>query len=77
MVVPLPASAEPPGTATLPDEVTLADEATLPDETTLPDAATLDEVRARLGGLGVAIDEIGGGIAARDPSGNLVRVLVG
>ena len=43
----------------------------------VPDAPTLGEVRDRLRGLGVPVEEIVGGIEARDPSGNLVKVLVG
>lgn len=43
----------------------------------LPDAATLDGVRARLTGLNVPLTEITGGIAAKDPSGNVVHVVVG
>jgi catechol 2,3-dioxygenase len=41
----------------------------------LPDRATLDDVRARLAGHNYAFDEIGGGIEARDPSGNLVKIV--
>jgi catechol 2,3-dioxygenase len=40
------------------------------------DSKTLDEVRARLAALGVAVDEIPNGINVRDPSSNLVKVLV-
>src|SRR5690606_325390 len=43
----------------------------------VPDAATLDGVRARLTAQGFAFDESDGGIAARDPSGNLVRIVAG
>ncbi len=43
----------------------------------VPDASTLSEVRDRLRTLRVATEEIVGGIEARDPSGNLVKVLVG
>jgi len=43
----------------------------------VPDASTLSEVRDRLRTLGVATEEIVGGLEARDPSGNLVKVLVG
>ena len=43
----------------------------------VPDATTLDGVRTRLGALDFAYEEIEGGIAARDPSGNLVRIVVG
>ena len=43
----------------------------------VPDGQTLGEVRSRLRTLGVAVEEIVGGIEARDPSGNLVKVLVG
>lgn len=42
----------------------------------VPDAATLGEVRTRLRALGVPVEEIVGGIEARDPSANLVKVLV-
>jgi catechol 2,3-dioxygenase len=42
----------------------------------LPDARTLDDVRARLTAEGYAFSEIDGGIEARDPSQNLVKVLV-
>jgi catechol 2,3-dioxygenase len=41
----------------------------------LPDAATLDQVRTRLTTLGVAVTDIPAGIEARDPSGNLVKLL--
>ncbi len=41
----------------------------------VPDEATLDEVRARLTHHHYEFAEIGGGIEARDPSGNLVKVL--
>jgi catechol 2,3-dioxygenase len=43
----------------------------------LPDAETLAGVRSRLAGLGAATTDIAGGIEARDPSGNLVKILVG
>ncbi|MEO7221234.1 MAG: VOC family protein [Devosia sp.] len=43
----------------------------------VPDAATLDDVRARLAAHKYAFGEIGGGIEARDPSGNLVKVITG
>ncbi len=42
----------------------------------VPDAATLDDVRARLTAHNYAFGEIAGGIEARDPSGNLVKVVV-
>jgi catechol 2,3-dioxygenase len=42
----------------------------------VPDAATLDGVRARLEAHDFAFEAIDGGIAARDPSGNLVRIVV-
>lgn len=42
----------------------------------VPDAASLDDVRARLAAHRFAFGEIDGGIEARDPSGNLVKVLV-
>jgi catechol 2,3-dioxygenase len=42
----------------------------------MPDAVTLDDVRARLTAHGYAFGEIGGGIEVRDPSGNLVKVVV-
>ncbi len=41
----------------------------------VPDEATLDDVRARLTAQHFEFAEIGGGIEARDPSGNLVRVV--
>jgi catechol 2,3-dioxygenase len=41
----------------------------------VPDASTLDAVRARLTANAFAFGEIEGGIEARDPSGNLVRVV--
>jgi catechol 2,3-dioxygenase len=41
----------------------------------VPDEATLDDVRARLTGHHFAFAEIGGGIEARDPAGNLVKVV--
>jgi len=40
-----------------------------------PDEATLDDVRARLTAHHFAFGEIGAGIEARDPSGNLVKVV--
>jgi catechol 2,3-dioxygenase len=42
----------------------------------VPDSETLDEVRTRLAAKGYAYGEIVGGIEARDPSGNLVKVVV-
>jgi catechol 2,3-dioxygenase len=42
----------------------------------LPDAATLDGVRKRLGALEVSVAEIENGIAAKDPSGNLLHIVV-
>jgi catechol 2,3-dioxygenase len=42
----------------------------------LPDAEALSGVRARLIGLGVAATDIPGGIEVRDPSGNLVKILI-
>jgi catechol 2,3-dioxygenase len=41
----------------------------------VPDEATLDDVRSRLTHHHYEFAEIGGGIEARDPSGNLVKVL--
>ena len=41
----------------------------------VPDEATLDDVRARLTARHYVFGEVGGGIEARDPSGNLVKVL--
>jgi len=41
----------------------------------VPDEKTLDDVRARLTANHFEFGEIGGGIEARDPSGNLVKVL--
>ena len=43
----------------------------------VPDEKTLDDVRARLTANHFEFGEIGGGIEARDPSGNLVKVLAG
>jgi len=43
----------------------------------VPDETTLDDVRARLTAHHYAFDETGGGIEARDPSGNLARIVVG
>lgn len=43
----------------------------------LPDAATQDEVRARLTARGIAVEAIADGLAARDPAGNLVKLVVG
>ncbi|MHB1111273.1 MAG: VOC family protein [Devosia sp.] len=42
----------------------------------VPDAGTLAQVRARLASLGVAVTATNEGLEARDPSGNLVKVLV-
>jgi catechol 2,3-dioxygenase len=42
----------------------------------VPDGATLGDVRARLTGHGFGYDESAGGIEARDPSGNLVKIVV-
>ena len=42
----------------------------------VPDAASLDDVRARLTARAYAFGEIGAGIEARDPSGNLVKIVV-
>jgi catechol 2,3-dioxygenase len=42
----------------------------------VPDAQTLDDVRARLTALKFGFDEVAGGIEVRDPSGNLVKVVV-
>ena len=41
----------------------------------LPDRQTLDQVRERLGALGVEVAEAEDGLRVRDPAGNLVRVL--
>ncbi|HEV7277135.1 MAG TPA: VOC family protein [Devosiaceae bacterium] len=43
----------------------------------VPDAQTLAGVRQRLAALGVAVDDVDRGIEVRDPSQNLVQVLVG
>ncbi len=43
----------------------------------VPDAEVVDDLRARLRAKGFAFDEVPGGIEARDPSGNLVKVVVG
>ncbi len=43
----------------------------------VPDAATLDGVRARLTAHSFGFDESEGGIEARDPSGNLVKIVTG
>jgi catechol 2,3-dioxygenase len=42
----------------------------------VPDVTTLDDVRVRFAGHKIAFSEIAGGIEARDPSGNLVKVVV-
>jgi catechol 2,3-dioxygenase len=42
----------------------------------VPDAATLDDVRARLTAGGFAFETIESGLEVRDPSGNLVKVVV-
>jgi catechol 2,3-dioxygenase len=42
----------------------------------VPGASTLDDIRARLAAHKFAFGEIAGGIEARDPSGNLVKVMV-
>lgn len=42
----------------------------------VPDAPALAAVRQRLAALGVALDDVPGGIEVRDPSQNLVQVLV-
>ncbi len=42
----------------------------------LPDASTLDDVMARLAVLGIESEVIEKGIEARDPSGNLVKLIV-
>lgn len=42
----------------------------------VPDGRTLDEVRARLSARGYAFGETMGGIEVRDPSGNLVKIVV-
>ena len=41
----------------------------------VPDEAALDDIRARLTAHHYGFGEIGGGIEARDPSGNLVKIL--
>jgi catechol 2,3-dioxygenase len=41
----------------------------------VPDEVTLDDIRARLTHHHYEFAEIGGGIEARDPSGNLVRIV--
>ena len=43
----------------------------------VPDETTLDDVRARLTAHHYAFAEIADGIEVRDPSGNLVRIVVG
>jgi catechol 2,3-dioxygenase len=43
----------------------------------VPDETTLDDVRARLTARHYEFDETGAGIEARDPSGNLVRLVAG
>jgi len=43
----------------------------------VPDAKTLGEVRARLTSLGVAVTDTNEGLEVRDPSENLVKVVVG
>lgn len=42
----------------------------------VPDAQSLTEVQQRLAAIGVGVTEIDGGIEVRDPSQNLVKVLV-
>lgn len=42
----------------------------------VPDANTLAEIRARLTGLGVAVTDTNEGLEVRDPSHNLVKVVV-
>ena len=41
----------------------------------VPDEQSLDDVRARLTAHHYAFAEIGGGIEARDPSDNLVKIV--
>jgi catechol 2,3-dioxygenase len=41
----------------------------------VPDEVTLDDIRARLTHHHYEFADIGGGIEARDPSGNLVRIV--
>jgi catechol 2,3-dioxygenase len=41
----------------------------------VPDSATVDDVRARLSAHNYTFGEINGGIEARDPSGNLVKIV--
>ena len=43
----------------------------------VPDETTLDDVRARLTAHHYGFDEIADGIEARDPSGNLVKIVTG
>lgn len=43
----------------------------------VPDAKTLGEVRARLTALGVAFTDTNEGLEVRDPSDNMVKVMVG
>ena len=42
----------------------------------VPDAQTLDDVRARLNAHQFRFDNVGHGIEVRDPSGNLVKVVI-
>ncbi len=43
----------------------------------VPDAATLADVQGRLDGLGYKTEDTGGGFRVRDPSRNLIKVVVG
>lgn len=43
----------------------------------VPGTEVVNDVRARLRAKGFALDEVPGGIEARDPSGNLVKVVAG
>lgn len=43
----------------------------------VPDEGTLADIRGRLEGAGSPVETVAGGIEARDPAGNRVRILVG
>ena len=43
----------------------------------VPDETTLDDVVARLTHHHYEFTDVGGGIEVRDPSGNLVKVVIG
>jgi catechol 2,3-dioxygenase len=45
-------------------------------EVAVPDGKTLDAIAARLTSLDVSFEKTGSAIEARDPSGNLARLIV-